>query len=91
MKVRGYPVIKRHALAGSGERQFTGSGSERGSEREVGSFNTNGVERLLGAPSMPIPADHPLALRYRAIRPTIIDVTSWKQAIQVGSAEIAVA
>lgn len=91
MKVRGYPIVNRHSAAGSGERQFAGASGESESANGHESLKTNGVEQLPGAPSMPIPADHPLALRFRANGRRIADLQSWKQAIQVGSAEIAVA
>ena len=80
MKVRGYPIVTRHA-----PREVEGASS--GDENVIILVAVPAVD----GQSSPIPADHPLAIRYREPRPRIVSVADWKQAIQVGGVELAVA
>ena len=85
MKVRGFPIITRHAPKGAEVESPKLEDSDSNDIIVLTVFQSD------DAPTSPLPADHPLAIRYRESRPRIVTVADWKQAIQVGGTELAVA
>ena len=98
MKFTGYARIKRHDATRNDGRAVTWAPG--GSPLVVDRFDTTQLtegdgsgtnEDCDGAPSSPLPESHPLSIRYRQNRLRLVDELSWRQAIQVGGTELAVA
>lgn len=79
MKPRGFPIVKRHV-------PNVNAGASPALDPIIVL-----IEPERGAPASPLPVDHPLAIRFRQSRSKIVDVQSWKDAIQVGGIDLAVA
>jgi hypothetical protein len=78
MKAKGFPIVTRHA-----------SKPDAAASLDIDAIIVL-IEPVMEAAS-PLPADHPLAVRYRASRLKFVDVRSGTGAIQVGGIDLAVA
>jgi hypothetical protein len=79
MKAKGFPIITRHAPK-----------PDAAASLDFDALIVL-IEPVMEAAASPLPADHPLAVRFRASRLKFVDARSWTGAFQVGGIDLAVA